>query len=255
MSVSQTNAAAVDQQPPKTRYQGIVVHALHKSASMFLYKFFKRLSERQELAFYSENNAPSNPLTEHASVQSDFCHCPVRTFDIDTALENEFDVQRIFHVRDPRDMLVSEYFSFGWTHSTENTELDERRLEIQKMSIDNYVIGQSESSLWPLEEKFAPLMARKSEKNSELIVQYETMVTNFPKWVSKAIRPFKFRIPQFQVAKLAWRYRNEFTPSADGTGHKRKITPGDFREQLKPKTIQILNDRFADVLERFGYET
>ena len=82
-------------------------------------------------------------------------------------------------------MLVSEYFSFGWSHLAEGAEgnkLVGRRQEIQKMSIDDYVLNQPEFSNWPLEQKFQPLVERDLCPDSELLVKYETMVTRFPTW-------------------------------------------------------------------------
>ena len=242
--------------PSHLRSQGIAIHALHKSGTMFLYHFFKRLAAQQQFEFFSTNNDPPNEPAEDTTLPARFCCCPLRTFEFDSSFTISDDLFRIFHVRDPRDMLVSEYFSFGWSHPTTASEgagLSKRRKEIQQMSIDDYVVNQPKFSNRPLDKKFRPLVTRKLEPNSEILVKYETMVTRFPAWVAKVIQPFGFRIPRFAAAKLAWRYRNEFKPSGKGT-HKRTITPGDFRNQLQPRTIQILNDRFEDVLEKFAYK-
>lgn len=243
------------------RQQGIAVHALHKSGTMFLYQFFKRLAERQQYHFYSANNNPPNELDEASSVssassaQTPYCCCPLRTFETNTLSSQSTNLFRIFHVRDPRDMLVSEYFSFGWSHPTtesQGTELSDRRKEIQEMSIDDYVLNQPQFSSWPLEEKFRPLVERDLSHQSEVLVKYETMVTRFPVWVADVIRPFGFRFPRIAAARLAWKYRNEFKPTGK-TSHKRAVVPGDFRRQLRPQTIAVLNDRFGDVLEKYGY--
>ena len=241
---------------PRKQWQGIAVHALHKSGTMFLYQFFKRLAAQHQYPFYSANNQPPNELVGVPPRDSQFCCCPLRTFEIDTAWSKLPSLFRIFHVRDPRDMLVSEYFSFGWSHRAEGDEgnkLVGRREEIQKMSIDDYVLNQPEFSNWSLEQKFHPLVERALCPASELLVKYETMVTCFPAWVAKVIPPFGFRFPRIAAARLSWKYRNEFQPSGKGT-HKRAITPGDFRRQLRPDTIAILNKRFARVLEKFEYE-
>ena len=232
--------------------EGVAVHALHKSASMFLYKFFQYVSRQQGFEFYSANNQPPNELLSEQP-KGKFCCCPLRTFKFGDDANDDSDIVRIFHVRDPRDMLVSEYFSFGWSHSTGVSGMGDRREEIQDMSIDDYVIEQPNFSNWPLEKKFAPLMERDLDSHREILVKYETMVTRFPEWAAKVIGPFRYRIPKLAVAKLAWKYRNEFKPSV-GDSHRRSVTPGDHRRKLQPATIEILNDRFAAVLSKFGYE-
>lgn len=238
------------------RSRGIVVHALHKSATMFLFKFFKQLADMQGFDYYSENNDPPNDKVDIAQPTKGFCICPFRSFETElTEFDKNLDVDlyRIFHVRDPRDMLVSEYFSFAFSHPVEHEQLNERRKVMQKMSIDEYVLNQPEFSRWPLDQKFAPLMNRTVDPNSEFVVKYETMVTQFPKWLSDVIRPFPFRSPKMTKLKLAWKYRKEFQPDRSKNAHKRRVIPGDFRNQLKPATIKVLDERFADVLDRFEY--
>lgn len=239
--------------------EGVAVHALHKSASMFLYKFFRHVSQQRGYSFYSANNSPPNELPCPADSDRDgeqtlgkFCCCPLRTFEVGNEGAYDAELVRIYHVRDPRDMLVSEYFSFGWSHPTEGSGLEERKKKIQEMSVDDYVIEQPNFSSWPLEAKFQPLLNRELHPTREILVKYETMVTDFPTWARAVIRPFGYGIPKFALAKLAWKYRKEFQPTGEGS-HRRAITPGDHRRKLKPATIAILNDRFAEVLEKFGY--
>ena len=87
----------------------------------------------------------------------------------------------------------------------------------------------------------------------EVVVRYEDMVTRFPKWCRQVLSVMPVRRPGWLTRKLAWRYRNEFRSRGEQLQHKRRITPGDYREKLQPRTIDALNERFADVLERFDY--
>ena len=121
------------------------------------------------------------------------------------------------------------------------------------MSVDEYVLEQSVKSSWPLEEKFRPLIEREPNPELETIVTYEEMVTDFANWVEKVLPPFNVRFPKLAALKLAWHYRNEFKTASEAMTHKRRITPGDHREKLQPKTIEHLNQRFENVLTRFGY--
>ena len=223
---------------------------------MFLFQFFGNLSRERSFDFYSANSDPPREF-DGQSVSLNLCCCPIRTFEVEPLVDSNLQPHRIFHVRDPRDMLVSEYFSFGWRHETENTELSQRRLAIQEMTIDQYVLQQPEFSSWPLEQKFRPLLERiasgSSSEQCDIVVKYETMVTKFPSWAADVIEPFGFWLPRITVGRLAWKYRNEFRPSSGSGAHKRRITPGDFRDKLKPETIGKLNERFADVLQAFDY--
>ncbi len=234
-------------------FSAVDVHALHKSATMFLFSFFRRLAEKQQFEFYSENSAPPNPDGPAPSNLTSFCRCPIRTFETsEFKASYPFDHYRIFHVRDPRDVLVSEYFSLAWIHPTNGTKLKQRRELLQDVTVDEYVLNQSTNSNWPLEAKYVPLLNRELDPGLDRVVTYEEMVTDFPSWVEKVIPAFGFRFPKIAAYKLAWHYRNEFAVQ-ESMKHKRKITPGDHREKLAPATIDVLNQRFEPVLKRFGY--
>ncbi len=232
------------------------VHALHKSGTMFLFKFFQHLAKQQGAVLLSENHDPADDYLNLPAIEGNatVCRCPIRTFDVDEFRLENAPQHRIFHLRDPRDILVSEYFSFGWIHTTQGTPLDQRRLEIQQMGVDEYVITQSTQSTWPLDEKYAALVDYDFDAATETVVKYEQMVTDFPKWCAQVVTAFGTRFPRMLAARLAWRYRNEFKTSGETMQHKRRITPGDFRDKLKSDTIRILNQRFEAVLERFNYQ-
>ncbi len=233
---------------------GVFVHALHKSATMFLYKFFKDVSNRKGYEYYSANNDPDNELFS-TNANNNFCVCPVRSFDdVGQPPSEDLNQHRIIHIRDPRDILVSEYFSFGWSHSQADGKLtDTRKQEIQKMSIDDYVLNQPEFSSWHLGQKLEPL-ADLVISDSTIVVRYETMVTHFPRWVRQVIKPFQFRWPSLAATRYSVKYRNEFTPaSGNQLVHKRNVKPGDHVDKLKPDTIKKLNNRFEDFLVRFEY--
>ena len=239
---------------PPSAVRGVDVHAVHKSATMFLFQFFGRLSKQYHFDFYSENNAPANQSGLPRENQRDFCRCPIRAFEtLETELDYPTEIRRIFHVRDPRDILVSEYFSFGWIHPTEGTGLEAGRQERQEVPIDEYVLTQCEKRTWPLEAKFKTLLDRDMDPEYDTIVTYEMMVTRFRLWAERVLPAFGVRYPKLAARKWAWRYRKEFQRSGESMTHKRRITPGDHRRKLKPATIEQLNQRFEEVLTRFNY--
>lgn len=243
----------------RTRTLVVDVHALHKSATMFLFAFFRHLAPRLGLELVSENHDPPDVYLLGRSQligreDAGVCRCPIRTFDLTpTKLPGAIDQRRIFHVRDPRDMLVSEYFSFGWIHPTGRTPLADRRRQIQRLSIDEYVIRQSQECSWPLDQKFASLLKHRLDPTREIVVRYEDLVLQFPRWCRQVLGILPVRRRGWLAGKLAWRYRREFRVRGERMRHKRRIIPGDFRDKLQPATIAVLNERFAEVLDRFGY--
>lgn len=251
--------------PDKSKNNAIFVHALHKSASMFLYQLFKDLCATKKIPYFSINNCPSNLIQLNSNIKSGFCLCPERSFDLNAEVyPNLSKTYRIFQLRDPRDILVSQYFSVGWIHPSE--EWDDRvkkiRNYVRGLSVDEYVLkaaerenlGMAQRSLKSMYEPILNLVKCKGTEN--IIVKYEEMIYNYKNWLLQVIKPFEFfaAIEPLIVQKYYLKYRQEFVvPTKENLTHKRKIIPGDYKEKLKPETIEQLNEIFKDILVKFNY--
>lgn len=233
---------------------GIIVHGLHKSATMFLYQLFQRLSRARRIQFYSSNHIQPNDHLLTPDIDHDFCLCPVRSYaDEPFAFDSSIRLRRIYHVRDPRDILVSQYYSYGWRH-TENGFNDDRHLQrdaIRSMSIDEYVLRQP-GVIRPLKKQYANLIHRQPYELRN-VVRYEQMVQDFSSWLERVVSVFEFRMPSMVRARFAMRYRNEFRPDSEPLSHKRSVLPGDHLRQLKPETVARLNEIFEPELRALKY--
>lgn len=232
----------------------ILVHALHKSGSMFLYQLFWRLSRARKVSFYSSNKERSDEHEICCDLDHDFCLCPIRDYsDLPSNLPSMCRVKRIFHVRDPRDILVSQYFSYGWRHTEQgfDEKTQRQRNIIRASTIDEYVLNQNRV-IGPLKERYADLIHRQPCE-LEQVVRYEEMVLDFPSYLERVIEAFDFRSPALVKARFAFRYRNEFQPDQKNDGHKRSVVPGDYLRKLQPATIDRLNQIFQPELRTLGY--
>ena len=87
-----------------------------------------------------------------------------------------------------------------------------------------------------------------------IAVSYEEMVLAFPSWLEKICRAFDLTNPEETRAVVTARHANSVAAGEeDVRSHKRKVTPGDHREKLRPETIRELDQVFALVLEKLGY--
>jgi len=240
--------------------RGIHVYALHKSASMFLVRFFRDVSERSGFSYFSRNNGNEKDLNEE--IETNYCYGPTRSFELDRRRFTHIDRQfHLFQVRDPRDVLVSQYFSFGWIHSDRawsKAHIRERDY-IQSVDIDRYVISRAQKTdkakRLALKNRFAPILKHaKLDDINISFLKYEDMVTDFRVWIPAAIQAFTFPDEMEIIDELYESYYQDFIPpKEDQQQHKRKITPGDHIDKLKPETIATLNSIFKDELALFGY--
>lgn len=231
----------------------LIVHGLHKSASMFLYKFFDHVCNEIETPLYSIHNLSPENQKIGSEPRESFVFCPERSFQTAPFRFEFLKSQHLFQVRDPRDILVSEYFSLGWRHTEQNWDDAEknRRETIRRMTIDEYAINEPEVGKYPLLGRFAPLLSLFGAENIHL-VKYETMVNDFPGWLTTVLPLIGLNTPA-DLSFLAHRYRNEFQADESNEGHKRNVASGDHRHKLKPETIEILNQRFKTVLGILNY--
>jgi len=236
------------------RPTAIIVHGLHKTGTMFLYQLFHRLSRARRIAYYSANHEQPNDHQVDPNLDHDFCLCPIRSYaDEPGFLGEQFQTRRIFHVRDPRDIVVSQYFSYGWRHTDDGFHKGHHRQRetIQSLCIDEYVL-QRQSVIDPLKAQFADLIHRQPYELRN-VIRYEQMVLNFPQWLESVITHFEFRMPAAVKARFAFRYRHEFQPEDDPKSHKRNVTPGDHLRKLQPATIDQLNQIFEPELRALKY--
>lgn len=234
--------------------KALMVHGLHKSATMFLYKFFDDLCRRIDVPLYSVHNSPADHTTIPSSMNASFVLCPMRSFSIAEFSYSDLESIHLFQTRDPRDILVSEYYSLGWRHTDQDWDAAERnrREKIRQLSIDDYVLQEPEIAKYPLLNRYRCLLESMGSAHIQM-VKYETMVLDFEQWLGEVI-PLVGLTRKSDRDVLLKQYREEFRPDSDPGAHKRNIVPGDHRRKLQPETIELLNIRFATVLRALGYD-
>lgn len=150
-------------------------------------------------------------------------------------------------VRDPRDALVSQYFSYGKKDGSHVVPQKmkaamERSMERNSgLNIDEYVLQE------------APKLSRKLEAyrrhlNFEncLVCRYEDVYFDKQSFLAEIFTHFGIDVPANVIVSTA--AEHDVRPAQeDPSRHIRKGTPGDHAEKLQPETISALNDLFRDI--------
>jgi hypothetical protein len=157
----------------------------------------------------------------------------------------------IFFVRDPRDILVSAYYSYGYTHELspvlELREIQESlRAKIQKESLDEYVLDSASAVSAHFEELYN--LSRACERG--VVLRYEDMISDFDAFIAQLCKYVV--IDESCISEIYRRSRPKKTE--DLSSHRRSGQIGDFRDKLKEETILSLNEILNTTLVRFGYE-
>ncbi len=225
-----------------------IFHALHKSGSMFLYHYARSLASYIGADLFSANLPVPNEISFLEDLSMKGILAPYRKFKT-----NRNDVaKRIFILRDPLDILVSQFYSFAYMHVSDKNGLiaGRPREEFQQMGIDKYCLSEAVHLL----ARYSPIFAVHSSEDL-LLTCYRTMVLDFRTWNDDVLTFLKVKedVKEHLYRQFFLEFEDveELTPKEIIEGnkkrHKRKMYPGDYKEKLKPETIDILAGQFAKV--------
>lgn len=160
-------------------------------------------------------------------------------------------------VRDPRDILVSKYFSRRFIHevpieeSGKQQRFLKRREIASKMEIDEFVLMEKEGVLQNFEKYTNQLIDKYTHIH---VTSYEKMIGSFDVWLKELIEYCELEVDQSLFNELVSQQNRKKPKSEDIYNHDRKGVHGDYLEKLKPETIGELNRYFDKYLNKFGYQ-
>ncbi|MCV0428445.1 MAG: sulfotransferase domain-containing protein [Roseibium sp.] len=150
--------------------------------------------------------------------------------------------------RDPRDCVVSHYFAMRHYHSVfvpgQKTDFSQKGRELGK-ELDEYVLDEAA----PYEMTSLNLITLARKYPESLLFRYEDIYDLGERWVyliNELLGILDDRIPLNIVGKAHFKAEKE-----DVNVHKRKGTPGDFREKLKAETQAMLTKTFDPINSQF----
>jgi hypothetical protein len=226
------------------------------------------LMPREEFARYA-----------HAFKDKGYCYTPF--LGMVPYIENLDALRKVLVVRDPRDVLTSDYFSLAFSHVIPG---DPKRAQAflkdrtwaQSISVYEYARARVDHIAQYYNGYLEHLMGRPNL----LITTYEELVTDFPAWLDRVVSFTDMSIGEATRAALLAEAAPAAAPSTSqeaapagtpaatpagtpaGTGavtkekvteKRRQVTPGDHKRKLSGETIAALNETLAPILDAFGY--
>ena len=252
--------------------RNIIAYTTHKAGSMVLHRVLKDICELNRIRFFS----PNKSMIPFARIFAgeDFiarkrgCFGPIRFF-VPTRALGEASI--ILHLRDPRDVLVSMFYSYCYMHAGEIEADTGYRKEVAAAGIDRFVLdmvgepfyeyrgdygigSRYKKDVGTVLDRYERYVTELLGRANTIAVSYEEMVLAFPSWLEKICRAFDLTNPEETRAVVTARHANSVAAGEeDVRSHKRKVTPGDHREKLRPETIRRLDQIFAPMLDKLGY--
>jgi hypothetical protein len=244
----------------------VLFFTVHKCASTFVPQALGYFNEREQLGLIEVNLPawvrkisaldPAAFMTLHAERlfrPRGVLYAPLRRY---VPVPGREAYRTILMLRDPRDVLVSQYYSVAYSHrlpfrSVSQERFEAKRASARASSIDDYVMDECAAICGVYEEYAQQLFGAPGVA----LLRYEDMMQDPGAWVSGLARALGVACNESDVRFLTSAGRLTTHRVEDATKHLRSGTPGDHRRKLQPATIDALTSRLTSVLVPFGYES
>lgn len=165
--------------------------------------------------------------------------------------------RRVFMFRDPRDALVSQYFSDAYSHSLpteDGAQADKARADFLAKrekslatDINDYVLQNAVSM-----DRTFTAYAEVLNSPLTLALRYEEHIFQKKRMITKIAAHFGLEMTGDDIEVLLAKF--DIVPGAeDPKSFIRNVTPGDHRRKLKPETIAKLDARLKNSLALYDY--
>lgn len=240
------------------------VFGMHKGGSTMLHNFFEVITGANKLCslnpsgvFY-ENGISDAVYTKDESCLPVFCKRMIyfgfRYVPI-FMLKNKRDFinsKSIVLVRDPRDCVVSAFYSFLKSHHIPSqdsqvlSEINKERKKHEDSSIDEYCLSEV--------HRFSEELAGYALFSSENVkfYRYEDIIFEKRKFFEDVLYFLGVNISGASF-DMALNMVDVFPEKEDVTSHIRNVTPGNFKLKLKKTTIDKITSDNRSILQLYGY--
>lgn len=156
--------------------------------------------------------------------------------------------KKILLIRDPRDMLVSLFYSDRYSHRIpERGQVHDNLIKIRQAAllteIDDYVFTDRAQLLLADYRSYIEVF-----DHTWRIYRYEDVIFQKKKWVKSIADDLSVRMWPWDRHLIA--KRNDKIPSSENPEkHIRQVHPENYKRVLKPATIRNLENQISDIIQ------
>ena len=172
---------------------------------------------------------------------------------------NYNDYTLLATVRDPRDVMVSSFYSIAYAHTPSSKEFARDAKEARENGIDWYV--RQEWRIAEISEKLAFIKNHIAIQPHSYVWKYEDMRSDFPGFLNQLADHI---VPNCNVDNLLAEMVQEEAQDREAKiqkksdddlkSHQRSGASGQYKNKLNPESVAFLNEKYAEFIEFFGYE-
>lgn len=240
------------------------IFGLHKSGSTLLNSIFKEIcSEAQigqialEEILFSKGIPPKEVDVDKLQFNDGICFRGFRYLWIKEAYKKK-KMKSILLVRDPRDAIVSYFFSDKYSHPIpEKGDIADNKVKLRDQMAAIQEVDDDKEWLFKranfLKNNFNDYTAYLNKEYTR-IYRYEDIIFYKYEWIKDMVDYLGIKISDNKIKEIA--IKNDIVPNnEDPTKHIRSVVPGNYKKHFKNETIIELNKIFKDILHKFEYDT
>jgi hypothetical protein len=244
----------------KSNRQSICLFTTHKCASTFfarLLKLFENVSDYKNINFegymYLKQLNKKEIFVDEAFLNDCFktkgyIYGPLRTY-IEIPDIEEYKVVLI--LRDPRDVMVSHYFSMAYSHKMINKDFFKLRKNALSKTIDELVFEISDY-YYETYKNYSTLLNNKNM----MFVSYDHIISSPAQFLNKILDFTCIDLNEDQKNNILMNelnYSSQKSMTEKFNHHRRSGKSGDYKNKLKPETIDLLNQKFEEIIKVYGF--
>ncbi len=237
-------------------FKSAYLFSFHKSGSTLMDSMVRKYCRKLGVPTFSLFDSAFDSGIPTKEVMDDALVCFSKTGRIYTGFRHypRFDLVLtgapcILLVRDPRDMLVSMYYSVAKSHVVlrNNLEFLKRRRETAGMSVDEFALRKAHMYVHNFNK-----YQQKLPLDTLTTYRYEDVIYAKEAWLSDLVE--KLSLPQDSATiKIIAKQFDIFPKQEKQDKHIRQVHPGNYRSKLAPQTIAAISEELEEFLTYYNY--
>ncbi len=168
------------------------------------------------------------------------------------------DARKILLVRDPRDALVSEYFSIAYSHGVPEAQEGSAGgaraefLALREQALSTRIEAMVVERAGLLRDTFLEYAAAASDRLTK-VYRYEDVILAKRPWLQDMADHFGWQAGSLAFIDGMMGWADKVPEQEHSHAFIRRVVPGDHRDKLSPEIIAELDRILAPAMRLFGY--